>query len=163
MTGPRRRLDELDAAWTPPSRPDGPCGWCLADDSEWCISDCGSPDRRCCPEYVAAYAAENGASTDADAALIVAAVNALPDLLRLAREREALRTAVHGLADELDEVADTLRETARKSAFPLLAEQAVEESDRYRECAARLRAVVAATIGGETAPSPTTEKASTPR
>lgn len=40
--------------------------------------------------------------THADAALIVAAVNALPDLLAAVRERDALRAAVEGLADDLE-------------------------------------------------------------
>jgi hypothetical protein len=39
---------------------------------------------------------------EADAALIVAAVNALPKLTRPARERDALRQAVLDLAEELD-------------------------------------------------------------
>lgn len=41
-------------------------------------------------------------TSDADAALIVAAVNALPDLIAEARKYRTLREAVEGLADELD-------------------------------------------------------------
>ena len=51
------------------------------------------------------YAGENPVGTTlraADAALIVAAVNALPDLLAEVRRGRALREAVEGLAEEYD-------------------------------------------------------------
>jgi hypothetical protein len=44
---------------------------------------------------------------DTDAALIVASVNALPDLIAAARERDALRDAVLRLADALEADAGT--------------------------------------------------------
>jgi hypothetical protein len=73
----------------------------------------------------------------ADAALIVAAVNALPDLLRLARDGLALRAEVERLAEEFDGATSP---------------PVVSDFDRglvagYARAADQIRAVVADTSG----------------
>ena len=141
MTGPRQRLDELDAARE------------KATPGPW---------RKGALQYVYAEGPGSPVVADevgsADAALIVAAVNAVP----------ALTSALRAVAD----LADEWEAEARRhdDAEPVTTEDLHRMILAAKHCRAHARDLRAALAplaapdtGDETTPSPTTEKASTPR
>lgn len=88
-----------------------------------------------------------GCEESADAALIVAAVNALPELIRLARERYAIERAVLDLADQDEKVAQIARgkECAAKGDAADFWHTLAEVREQSRD---RLRAAVTGAAGG---------------
>ena len=174
MTGPRQRLDELDAAREAAT----PGPWFFNsysavmssprlgeyNDAESLIPE-DAPDEAYdgLPEFVVARVPVAGGDTATrqgatDAALIVAAVNHLPALV------SALR-AVADLADELEAEArrhdDAEPVTTQDLHRMILAAKHCRA--HARDLRAALAPLAAPNTGDETTPSPTTEKASTPR
>jgi hypothetical protein len=123
-------LDAARAAATPGPWSIDAKGWIDAGDYATVI---GPADVDCMSYCYGGTSRIEGDNLPADAALIVAAVNALPELLAEVRRGRALREALEGLAKELDqELADR----------GILLDRVIRPGDR-------LRAALAAVDGGE--------------
>jgi len=141
------RLEELGEAATP-----GPWRWDSefgeANDTGLALTNdageeiVGAYNDHCCSFR------DDPHVNDADAALIVAAVNALPDLIRLARDGLALRDGVERLAEEMETVADEVTPDAERHTRTNSSNRRQRGyAAALRHAADRLRAVVADTSG----------------